>query len=54
MNTLEHEHVRFQFVADTIPVSTPEAVGGASVDEADLPIEELSDTYVPDDLQEPV
>ncbi|CAJ0781485.1 hypothetical protein [Ralstonia chuxiongensis] len=54
MNTHEHEQVRFHFVADTPAVSVPEAVGGVPVDEADLPIEELSDTYVPDDLQEPV
>ncbi len=54
MNTLKHEHVRFQFVADTPAVTAPEAVGGVPVDEADLPIDELSDTYVPDDLQEPV
>jgi hypothetical protein len=28
--------------------------GGTPVDEADLPLSELSETYVPDELQEPV
>jgi hypothetical protein len=30
------------------------AVGGVSIDEADLPESDLSTTYVPDDEQEPV
>lgn len=54
MSTHEHEHVRFQFVAEAPPMGFPDAVGGVPVEEADLPIDELSDTYVPDDLQEPV